>query len=176
MRDSLRNRLRSLFGPSVKIESERACLWAFDPLPLLILLMSLVTLGTLIYPFLIQVLGPTGTGAVGCLGLVLCFSFRTALVITSEGAFGESSVMGVVYRRVELGRHPQLEFGLVWDWSEISVSPTESHVDRSVLHDQDRFVVFEYHHVEDQLYLPLVKSLQREIERLHGVPQHDGWW
>lgn len=174
MKDWIRQRVRRAFGPKVTVLSERASLTAFDPIPLLIFLAPFALVGTLVFPWLGQFLGPLGIAALGFFGLVACFACRTTLVITPEGAFGESSTFGIVYRRVDLGCHPALDLGWVWDWSELSVSPTEPHIDQTVLHDRDRFVVFEYHEDDHDRYVPLVELLQREINRLHGPP-HDAW-
>jgi hypothetical protein len=136
--------------------------WDYEPL------FALLALGTVVVALAIE----GGQLARGCLAATVLgmISARRVLVVAQDAAWFEHRVFGMAWRRLPLGLRPAVTSGVVWDWSEISVVPTDAAL-RAPLHDGERAVLAEWSADDpraDAEALQLAALAQREIARLHG--------
>lgn len=126
-----------------------------------------VTLGLLMIFSMIGIGAVVRLGPMVLLVLLLPFFESVRFRVDSSTSWGEYAFFGVVYRRFELGYRPRISAGLVWDWSEVSVTPSTEELQRH-LHDNERFVLCEYTSDEDR-FDELTQAVALQIERLHPV-------
>ena len=105
------------------------------------------------------------------LALIVIVSARRTLVVTRQSSWVSSTILGVRYKIEPLGRRPHLEGGLVWDWSEISVTPSDESL-KPALHDGDRAVLVSWGELrvseeKDRDAAFIAEVANAEIARLH---------
>ena len=99
---------------------------------------------------------------------------RCVVTVTQTGSFAERRLLGICWRRRDLGIRPTFQSGLVWSWCELAVVPADERL-RKVLHDEDRFVLADW----DDRYEQATRDADRvaalanaETARLHeGLPE-----
>ena len=149
----------------VSIQSERFELSVWDSAPLMLVVASLVILGPALF-----VAVPRWCAASLLVGaMIVCASARYALVVSPDAAWTEHRLV-VVRRRVPLGRRPVVNAGIVWEWSEIAVTPSEPAL-RQGLHDDERAVLLQWginDGSKDRDAKHLADLANVEIARLHA--------
>jgi hypothetical protein len=124
-------------------------------------------------PFLLAVLTTLASAAIiGSLLFLLSVAPRRALVVTRRDAWIEERFAGLTWRRARLGRRPDVETGIGWDWNEIAVIPSDP-VLRIGLHDGERVVFAEWglnDSRKDDDARRLAAFANAEIARLHARP------
>ncbi len=141
----------------------------FDPL---MGIMVFVCAAPFVVP-LIALVGRLQVPVAAILAGSLLFGLATArarVVVTREGALGQRTLFGIPYWMVDLGRHPAIEHGLVWSWSEVAVVPRPEYRTWK-LHDGDRFVMADYYHDDDERYDEILGCARRAVSELHGSGQ-----
>jgi hypothetical protein len=124
----------------VRTGEDRFELSAWDSQPFVVL----AALGMAgLVPLLLWLVGRVAL-PVAAVVLVAIASARVALVVTRADAWVEHRVLGVPWRRHRLGRSPTVTSGLVWSWSELSVTPADPAL-RAPLHDGERAVLLEWY-------------------------------
>ncbi len=140
--------------------------WDYEPAALL--------LGALLYGGfdLLSLLPdlPTGVALALCGGLGLLAGIGHRVVtVTRGGAWCENRLLGIPWRRRDLGWMPRFTSGDVRDWSELAVIPSEQRL-RAGLHDDERFILADWSgdDVKERDGKRLSELANAETARLHG--------
>ena len=155
----------SLTGVRLRLGAERFEISVWDWQTMLALLVP-AAWGLLELPFRISLACCIGFG-------LLVAQARCVVTVTQTGSFAERRLLGICWRRRDLGIRPTFQSGLVWSWCELAVVPADERL-RKVLHDEDRFVLADW----DDRYEQATRDADRvaalansETARLHeGLP------
>jgi hypothetical protein len=137
-RRSRRPRRFALTSLRLRLGAERFEVSIWDSLPAHLLL------GLALYGgwFLFSLRSPLLYWAYGGLALLAGLP-RCVVTVTRTGSWAEHRLLGLCWRRRDLGVRPKFDCGPVWGWSELSVTPSDERL-RERLHDRDRFVLAEW--------------------------------